>query len=148
MRPSPTARAAAARLRADPAFPQAAHLRRSELEDHQLSFLADVAQTLVVIEETGGPESDLLRDGSTIQRIAAELHGAMRQRRGWTESQLAHEYAILGEELAAAVRRRVPEGAGDVSLALEVLARLIERARATGLAALRRAAESEVGQNG
>jgi signal transduction histidine kinase len=131
----------AARLRADPAFPQAAHLRRSELEDHQLSFLADVAQTLVVIEETGGPESDLLRDGSTIQRAVAELHGAMRQRRGWTDAQLVHEYAILGEEIAAVVRRRVPEGAGDLALALGVLGRLVERARATGLAALRRAAE-------
>ncbi|HEX3159631.1 MAG TPA: ATP-binding protein, partial [Gemmatimonadaceae bacterium] len=133
----------AARMRADPALPGAAHLRRSELEDHQLSFLADVAQTLVVIEEAGGPDPDLLRDGSTIQRIVAELHGALRQRHGWTEAQLTLEYTILGEEIASVVRRRVQEGLGDVSLALEVLGRLVERAHAIGLAALRRAAESE-----
>jgi PAS domain S-box-containing protein len=138
----------AARLRADPAFPQAVHLRRSELEDHQLSFLVDVAQTLVVVEETGGPESDLLRDGSTIQRVVAELHGSMRHRRGWTESLLVREYEILREEIGAVVRRRVPEGAGDVSLALEVLDRLVDRAAAIGQAALRRAAESEEGRDG
>jgi signal transduction histidine kinase len=138
----------AARLRADPAFPQAVHLRRSELEDHQLSFLADVAQTLVAIEDAAEPHSDLLRDGTTIQRVVAELHGAMRQRRGWTEEQLAHEYAILGEEMAAVVRRRAPGDTGDPSFALEVLERLVERARASGLAALRRAAESGDGRSG
>ncbi|HEU4563692.1 MAG TPA: ATP-binding protein [Gemmatimonadaceae bacterium] len=135
----------ATRLSADPAMPQAAHLKRTELEDHQLSFLADVSQTLVVIEETGGPESDLLRDGSTIQRVVAELHGAMRQRRGWTEAQLTREYDILGEEIAVVVRRSGGGGGGDTSLALDILRRLIERARVTGLAALRRAAESATG---
>ena len=133
----------AMRLRADPAFPNAIHLRRSELEDHQLSFLGDIAQTLVMIDETGGPESDLLRDGSTIQRVVAELHGAMRQRRGWTAQQLEHEYEILEEEVSAVVRRRVAEVA-DVSFALAVLKRLLERARAAGVAALKRAEESAV----
>ncbi|HEX5831253.1 MAG TPA: ATP-binding protein [Gemmatimonadaceae bacterium] len=137
--------AVSARLRADPLFPATAHLRRAEIEDHQLSFLADVAQTLIVIEDDRRPESDLLRDGTTIQRTVAELHGAMRQHRGWTEAQLEREYTILGEEIAAAVRRGGVEGEGDVSLALEVLGRLIERARATGVAALRRAAASEGG---
>ncbi|HEX6536467.1 MAG TPA: ATP-binding protein [Gemmatimonadaceae bacterium] len=132
----------AARLRADPAIPEAAHLQRAELEDHQLSFLADVAQTLVVIEETGGLESDLFRDGSTIQVIVAELHGTMRQRRGWTEAQLGREYGILLEQIASVVRRDGDEGRRDISLALDVIGRLIERARATGVAALRRAAES------
>jgi nitrogen-specific signal transduction histidine kinase len=131
----------AARLRADPATPGAARLPRTELEDHMLCFLADVAQTLVVIEETGGPESDVLRDGTTIQRVVSELHGAMRQRRGWTEAEIAREYAILGEEVAAVVRRRAAEHPGDVSLALDVLGRLLERARDTGLASARRAAE-------
>jgi PAS domain S-box-containing protein len=130
-----------ARMRSDPAFPQAEHLRRSELEDHQLSFLADIAQTLVMVEETGGPESDLLRDGSTIQRVIAELHGTMRQRRGWTEQQLSREYEIVAEEIAAVVRRREPGLDSETTLALDILGRLIERARASGLAALRRAAE-------
>jgi len=137
----------ATRIRADPAFPLAPHLRRSELEDHQLSFLSDVAQTLVVIEETGGPESDLLRDGSTIQRVIAELHGGMRQRRGWTEEQLNHEYDILAEEIATLVKRQGP-AVGNVSFALGILGRLVQRARAAGLAALRRSAEAGDGRTG
>ena len=133
----------AARIRTDAALPGAADLRRSEIEDHQLSFLADIAQTLVVVEETGGVDSDLLRDGSTIQRVVAELHGAMRQRRGWNEAQLDREYVILDDEIAAVVRRRVPEGMGDVTLALDVLHRLVERAHGIGVNALRRAAEAK-----
>lgn len=130
----------AARLRRDPGVPRAAALRRSDLEDHQLSFLADAAQSLVVIEETGGLASELLRDGSAIQRVVAELHGRARHRQGWTEDQLEREYAILGEELEALVRRRVPDGTGDASTALGVLRRLVERAAVTARRALRHAA--------
>ena len=136
----------ATRLRADPVLPQAAHLLRSELEDHQLPFLADLAQTLVVIEETGGPDSDLLRDGSTIQRVIAELHGAMRERRDFTERQVAHEYDILLEEISTAVRRRVPDRGGDASFALGVLERLVTRAKELGIGALRRAREARPGE--
>ena len=132
-----------ARLRADPAFPQAAPLRRSELEDHQLPFLSDLAQTLLVIEETGGLESDVLRDGSTIQRVVAELHGRQRQRRGWTDAQLEREYAILAEELEHLVQRviRESDGAGDATTVLEVLRRLMARAADTARRALRYATQ-------
>ena len=136
----------ALRLRTDAAFPQVASLRRSEVEDHQLPFLADLAQTLIVIEETGGPESDLLRDGSTIQRVIAELHGAMRERREFTEAQLEREYQILHEEITAAVRRLVPDGTGDMTFALGVLERLVARARELGLESFRR--EREMRQAG
>lgn len=132
-----------ARLRAEQALPQVGRLRRTELEDHQLSFLADLAQTLLVLDEaeqTG--ESELLRDGSTIQRVIAELHGAMRQRRGWNEQDLAREYAILSEEIAQTTRRCIPEGNGDISHALDMVDRLLDRAKATGIAALRRSAET------
>jgi signal transduction histidine kinase len=132
-----------ARLRNDPALPNAAHLKRSELEDHQLPFLADVAQTLVVIEESGGPESDLLRDGSTIQRVVADLHGTMRHRHGWGVPELSREYEILSDEIAAVVRLAAPSDSGDASVALDVLDRIVERARVIAVAALRRAAESE-----
>lgn len=134
--------ATSTRLRADPAFPQAAHLRRSELEDHQVPFVTDVAQTLITIDESGAPVPDLLLDSSTIQRVVAELHGTMRQQRGWTDEQLAREYAILREEIAAAIHGGATAEAGDVSLALDVVDRLIDRATELGRAALRRAAES------
>jgi len=136
-------RAHADRLRTDPGLAHAAALRKSDLEDHQLAFLADLAQWLVAIDETGGLASDLLRDGSTIQRVVAELHGRARHRQGWTEEQLTREYAILAEELEAVARRHVPQHGGDTSAAIEVLRRLVARATATARRALRRATEGQ-----
>jgi signal transduction histidine kinase len=132
------------RLRAEPGLPHVAHFRRTELEDHQLSFIVDVAQTLVVIDEDGGSESELLRDGSTIQRVIAELHGAMRQRRTWTVENLSREYDILAEEILALIDRKLANKGHDLTVPLDMLRRLLDRARTTGLAALRRGAESTV----
>ena len=136
-------RAHAERLRSDPGLARAAALRKSDLEDHQLAFLADLAQWLVAIDETGGLASDLLRDGSTIQRVVAELHGRARHRQGWTEEQLTREYAILAEELEAVARRHVPQSGDDSAAAIEVMRRLVARAAATARRALRRAAEGQ-----
>jgi hypothetical protein len=58
-----------------------AGLRRSELEDHQLAFLGDIVQSLVVIDETGGVNSTLYRDGSEIQRWRRSSGATSRQ--GW-----------------------------------------------------------------
>jgi hypothetical protein len=72
----------------------------------------------------------------------------MRQRRGWTEALLEREYGVLYDEIASVVRRRLPEGAGDAALPLEVIERLVARARDVAVAALRRAAESETAAGG
>jgi signal transduction histidine kinase len=131
----------AARLKADPAFPEAAALRRSELEDHQLAFLADVVQSLVVIDETGGVVSALYRDGSEIQRLVSVLHGRMRHRQGWTGAQLERESAIVAEEIEALIRRYVPEGVGDVTAAIDVLRHLVDQSRLASTQAYRQAAQ-------
>lgn len=133
----------AARLRADPAFPTAARLRRSELEDHQLAFLTDVVQSLVVIDETGGVESTLYRDGSEIQRIVSGLHGRMRYRQGWTSAQLDRESAIVGEEVEALIHRYVPKGVGDVTAAVQVVLHLIEQSRVVSAQAYRQAGSGD-----
>jgi signal transduction histidine kinase len=132
----------AARLRSDPAFPSASSLRRSELEDHQLALLTDVVQSLVVIDETGGMGSDLYRDGSEIQRVVSGLHGRMRHRQGWSESQLERESVIVAEEIEALIGRHVPEGMGDVKAAITVIRHLIEQARVVSANAYRQAAQS------
>ena len=131
----------AVRLQADPAFPQAAGLRRSELEDHQLAFLTDVVHSLVVIDETGGVGSALYRDGSEIQRVLSRLHGRMRHRQGWTEAQLDRESAIMAEEVEALIHRHVPEGIGDVTAALDVIRHLVEQGRVASAQAYRQAAQ-------
>jgi hypothetical protein len=133
--------AVAKRLLADPMFPAAKDLRSSELEDHQLSFLSDVVQSLVVIDESGGVGSELYRDGSEIQRVVSSLHGRMRFRQGFTEAQVDREAQIVAEEIHAMIRRYVPEGMGDVSLALQVLERLLEQGHNTSKQAFRQAAQ-------
>ncbi len=130
----------ATRLRADPAFPNVADFTRSELEDHQLSFLTDVVQSLIVMDETGGMESDLYRDGSEIQRVISGLHGRMRHKQGWSAEQLERESVVVSEELAALLHRHVPKGVGDVTAALAVVRHLIEQARVQSVEAYRQAA--------
>jgi hypothetical protein len=52
------------------------------------------------------------------------------------------EYEILDEEIAALVRRHLPEERGDASTALEVLHRLVARAAAASARAFRQAEQS------
>ncbi|HEX6630435.1 MAG TPA: ATP-binding protein, partial [Gemmatimonadaceae bacterium] len=134
-----------ARLRGELAAPGVQRRDRAELEDHAATMISNLAQSLVVIEETGGLESDLLRDGGEIQHVISQLHGRQRYRIGWTEAALMREYEILDEEIAALVRRHLPEERGDASTALEVLHRLVARAAATSARAFRQAEQSSAG---
>jgi hypothetical protein len=119
-----------ARLRSDPALVGIARLlSRPELEDHVVTFLGNLAQSLIIVGRSGGLESDALADGKEIQRTIAELHGRQRRRLGWTERQLARDYEILGEELEAIVRRRAPEGTGDAQAALDAVRQMLAWAR-------------------
>ena len=131
-----------ARLRADPLTPLAREMGAPQLEDHQVSFLADLAQTLVILEEAGGDTAGLLRDGSAIQRTVAEHHGARRFAQGWADTALQREFEILREEVDRAVRSRVHSDSGDVEAALGVITRLVERAREVSVGAWRHAAQN------
>jgi PAS domain S-box-containing protein len=99
-----------ARVRSDPAIPSADAVNEAHLENHLASFLADVASTLQHLDTPGGASlggpTPELRDGSAIQRVVAERHGAQRARLGWQERELRREYEILREEVVAAVKRR------------------------------------------
>lgn len=124
-----------ARLRSDPETPAARELPEPELEDHLASFLADIAQTLGGMDLTDGPQAEALHDGSAIQRTIAERHGRQRARLGWQESELRREFAILLEELAAAVRRRLRKPReGEVEEAIRALGQFIERAELVAVA--------------
>jgi hypothetical protein len=110
------------------------------LQDHTLALLGDIAQQLVIVQDTGGQQSDLFRDGSRIQQLVSELHGRQRSLLGWSEKQIAREMEILAEEIEGHVRRRVPEGTGDVTTAIAVLRNLIRVASETSVRAARQAA--------
>lgn len=126
-----------ARLRTDGAFPEVQTMTTAQVEDHTLSFLSNVVQTLVIVEQTGGLESDLLSDSNALQRITCEYHGRQRRRVGWTEQQLAREYAFLAEELASRVRRLTPGGSEDVTLAVGILERVFAHGREAAVRAYR-----------
>jgi PAS domain S-box-containing protein len=124
----------AARLRTDPETPTARTLSEADLEDHTATFLADVAQCLSLIEAAQGGASEAMRDASAIQCVIAERHGAQRGRLGCGEAEVRREFAILREELAAAVRRRVGrEPDVDVEQALALFAHFLALAERTSL---------------
>jgi hypothetical protein len=119
--------------------PQAGHVSGAELEDHVAPFLAEIAQALVILGESGGAPA-LLRDSSDIQRLIAELHGAQRARLGWTEAALRREFAILKEEVEAAVRRKLPATSGEADAGVGLLARFLDHSEHISLSGLRAAA--------
>jgi signal transduction histidine kinase len=91
------------RLRGDPDIPRAREVTRTELEDHIATYLSDIGQLFAIIDERGTRAAPLIVDGTAIQRLIAERHGAQRQRLGWTEEELRHEHATLVAEVERVV---------------------------------------------
>jgi hypothetical protein len=136
------------RLRHDPAMPSARSVPEPLLEDHLASFVADVAATLGSVDLSVNSPNGSVHDGSVIQRLVAERHGMQRARLGWSEPELAREFEILGEELADALRRRMPRspdnpnaegGAGEAERALEYIQQAIQLAADVSRASHRQA---------
>ncbi len=115
-----------ARMRTDPEVPEAQDRSDTELEDHVASLMTDIALALPILEQKGG-ESAMMRDGSDIQRLIAERHGAQRVRMGWTEPALRREMTLL-REVVAEHARGAADADADVEGAVAVLTRLVERA--------------------
>ena len=91
------------RLRGDPDIPRAREVTRTELEDHIATYLSDIGQLFAIIDERGTARMPLIADGTAIQRLIAERHGAQRQRLGWTEEELRREHAALVTEVERVV---------------------------------------------
>ena len=118
------------RARADEALGFTDEMTNVDVADHLGTLLIDVANSLAILGGTQGEPSDLLADGSRIQRLIGELHGAQRQRLGWSEEQLLHEVQLVREVCLTAVSESLDdENARDAAVcALERL--LDERTRA------------------
>jgi hypothetical protein len=136
-----------ARLRSDPKTPGAKSLPNPMLEDHAMSFLSDLFQSVVIAEKSDDlddrEESSLLGDGTRIQLLIADLHGRQRHRLGWTESALQREYQILDEEVERLVKGRAhdADGARGLEPTLAVLRKLLKRAHDASFAAFDKAAK-------
>lgn len=127
------------RIRANPDFQTAAALGQADLEDHTLSFLANSVQALVIVDQTGGIESDLMNDGARIQQFIARSHGAQRWRLGFTEPQVAQEYGFIEEELTGRIRTLGTRHPDEVTLAIGIVARLVVHARDAAIQGFRHA---------
>jgi PAS domain S-box-containing protein len=129
-----------ARLRSDEAIPASRALSDEALQDHSVTYLADLAQGLTVAANDGPDATAMLGDGTAIQRLIAQRHGAQRARLGWTERELRRDYEVLLEEVLGAVRRRVTRGsAPEIERAAELLTMFIRAAERHSLQAFARA---------
>ena len=86
------------RVVADRGIPSARGLNRTQVEDHSTTFVTELGRSLTLIG--GGGDSDR-RDGASIQRTIAALHGAQRARLGFAAGEVGRDYRILGEEVEA-----------------------------------------------
>jgi signal transduction histidine kinase len=127
------------RLRQEEVAPAAARLRFSQIADHIAALLADVAESLIVLEDSGGHPTPLMQDGVEIQRLIAERHGAQRARLGWSEAALQRECEILAEEVERALRHRLGDGGGRIDEAIAVIRRQLDEATRIGIRAHQRA---------
>ena len=132
-----------ARLRGDAALPRAAGATELDLADHAGTLLADVAQSLAVLGGPSGDAARLMRDGSRIQRLLAELHAEQRRRLGWGEEALRRDYEILREEAGRALRASLGERAAEGAA---TAARLLRQSERISLHALRAAAPAAGGE--
>ncbi|HKG92910.1 MAG TPA: ATP-binding protein [Gemmatimonadaceae bacterium] len=92
-------------LRADPETAGARSAAPIDLEDHTATFLADIAQSFAILDDHGAHRVPLIQDGTEIQRLIAQKHGAQRRRLGWSEAAVHREFAILRREVESALLR-------------------------------------------
>jgi PAS domain S-box-containing protein len=115
------------RVAADPGMPHAHGLERELVEDHTVSFVTEIARALITLDATGG-EPVMMRDGESIQRTIASLHGAQRARLGFVREELGREYTLLGEVIGELIRDDARADEVDSGPVLSLVARLLERA--------------------
>ena len=113
------------RLLADAVTSSARAMTAAQVEDHAMSLVADLSQSLVIVGEAAQEATDLLRDGSAIQRTIAEQHGRRRHAQGWSLAAVERDDAILRDCVRDAACKRDPTFAA--SDALGVLVGMLER---------------------
>jgi len=97
------------RLRSNTHIRLAKGMRRPELEGHMPSFLADVAQSLIILDSAGQSAQQCVADSTAIQQVVASAHGARRCAQGWVLDELHQEHAILRDVIGRAIGRQPTE---------------------------------------
>jgi signal transduction histidine kinase len=119
------------RARAEPALKLTRTMTDVDVADHLGTLLIDVANSMAILADAGGESSDLLADGNRIQRLIGELHGAQRQRLGWSEAQVTREAGLVREVCLGALDQALGGDQAARGAAVATLDRLLgERTRA------------------
>lgn len=127
--------------RTEAEIPGVRDLDHAQLVNHTATFLVDIGLNLVTLDEGGG-EPTLMRDGTEIQRVISDLHGAQRARLGWPEEAIGREFELLKEIVGRTLRENVsPNTQSGMDEALGILARLLEQAERISLRGFHRAGE-------
>ena len=132
------------RIRGEELAPAAKSLKFSQLVDHTATYLADLGDILIAIEEAEGQPTVLVADGTEIQRTIAERHGMQRARLGWSGDALRREYVLLREEVERTIRRRGRTIApAAIDEGLTILGRLLEQGEEWSVRAFARVASTD-----
>jgi hypothetical protein len=128
---TPTVAEFVRRARADDVLGFTDDMSDVDVADHLGTLVIDVANSLAILASTGGEPCELLTDGSRIQRVIGELHGAQRQRMGWSEAQMEREVELVRDVCLQALGHSLGEDEGAREAAVSALERLLdERTRA------------------
>jgi PAS domain S-box-containing protein len=129
-------------LRADAQIPVARALGEADLRDHLSTYLSDVANGLVSTAGSDEPSASL-KDGSEIQQLISERHGAQRFRIGFSEAMLAREFELLRQVLADVLRAEAPPAARPaLARGLDVLTLFVDVAERIARRAFRHTADT------
>jgi len=137
---SPTVDEFVRRARAEPVLGFTEEMSNLDVADHLGTLLIDVANSLAILARERGEPSELLADGSRIQRVIGELHGAQRHRMGWGEPQLMREVELVREVCLATVARSLGGDERARGAAVSALERLLDERTRACLNGLRAAA--------
>jgi signal transduction histidine kinase len=126
-----------ARLREEGITERVSALSDADLADHLGTFIANIAGLFTAIAAGPTRSTTLLPDASYLQSTIADRHGAQRGDLGWTASAMRREWAILCDEIEAALRRNrgslSDRTMSEVSMIIE---RLVEQAVETSCRAI------------
>jgi signal transduction histidine kinase len=126
-------------LRADPTLSRIPLMTDVQIADHGATFLADIAQSLLILQGAADP-AELMRDGSEIQRVISERHGAQRYRLGWEAEELEREFAVLRDVVTDVLRARVALAPSEQERTLTVVMRFLTQAERVSMQTFRHAA--------
>jgi PAS domain S-box-containing protein len=131
------------RIRGASGIPEALTLTDQQIDDHEATYLTDVALTLRALGGASTGDADqggLINDSRVIMRTVAEQHGRQRQRLGFLAISIEAELRSLAEATIVAIGSDRPSATPESIEAATVVRELTEQSIRVSRAAHRAAA--------